>query len=105
MQLRAGGEFPEHHFACQSLTDYFADTSEAREAVRLLKDEFVRQGRAFTITVATICDGDNEVSYAASMLIDSVSGGLLPKDFYTPSAIEHHAIALAISAAAIQKKG
>lgn len=74
-------------------TDYFADTPEAREAVRVLKDEFVRRtGRGVDVHSRGI--KGKEPLFGCWAGVTAESGG-----HYGCAPIESHAIAFAIAAA------
>lgn len=75
--------------------DYFADTPESREAVRRLKDEFVRQ-LGWQVNTASWRNPQGVVvhkTYIEDTGIDKPAG-----------AIEHHAIAFAL-AAVLKERG
>ena len=73
--------------------DYFADTPEAREALRLLKDEFVRKVGGVSVRTARLETGE---------LVYAVTWGHRSKSDFAPT--ESHAIAFAL-AAALKERG
>lgn len=87
-----GGPFNGDHDIPQA--DYFADTPEAREAVRLLKDEFVRR-ELIAVRVTTYTHG-----FVVTLRVDAFKEWVNWAD----APIEHHAIAYAL-AAALKERG
>lgn len=73
-------------------TDFFADTTDARDAVRLLKDEFKQKQ---SIRVVSHGAGD----FSVDILFDGEGWRWM-----TTKCIEHHAIAFALAAALKERR-
>jgi len=85
-------------------TDYFADTPEAREAVRLLKDEFVRRTKRYHIKIETYLTYYGGEFMVRATVVDDKAEVDEESSPYIDESIESHAIALAL-AAALKERG